>query len=287
MGQRAERNDEGDEVSGYTGLVEETPEQMTEWKSQQIWLPPCAGKEVEETLFDEPPKFMRVENQQRTNMCAAHAGTSCIEKLEYMLTGVMIQRSRNYVYAKAQHYCGLYGDQGVTLGSIIKALKINGAPPEEMYPFTGTFNPRIPKGCDEEAAKCRVTATIDVESGGYDAVRTVCGQNIGAVLFATSWPIGYSNGYIVERYIPFGRFGHARAWIVLSSRKDSLGRPYVWAVNSHSEDAQYMGYELWSPTAIQESIDEGRWGNTGVTSMTTPEPQEVDWKGELNPFRFK
>lgn len=271
-------------MSGFTGLIRETPEEMAEWKSQQIELPPCAGKEVEETLFDQPPKFMRVEQQRRTNMCAVNAGTSCIEKLEYMLTGVMTERSRNYVYAKAQKYCGLYGDQGVTLGSVIKALKNDGAPPEVMHPFTGVFNPRIPAGCDAEASKCRVTATIDVERGGYNSVRTVCGQNIGAVLFATSWPIGYSNGYIVERYQPLGRFGHARAWIVLSSRLDRLGRPYVWAVNSHGEESQYHGWELWSPDAIQENIDEDEWGNTGVTGLLVPEPQEVDWSGAMNPF---
>ena len=267
----------------FTGLVEETPQERATWRRDQIMLPPRAGKEVEETLFAEPPNFIRVEQQARTNMCAVNAGTSLAEKLCYMATGEMVELSRNYLYAKAQKYCGLYGDQGVTLGSVIRALK-DGVPPESLYPFNGVFNPRIPAGCDAEAAERKITSTIDVERGGYDSVRSVIGQNIGAVLFATSWPIVYQQGYIVGSYSPMGRGGHARAWLFLSSRLDHAGRPYVWAVNSHGLEAQHKGWELWSPDGVDQVLSRDEWGATGVTSMTTPEPQEVDWAGLLNPF---
>ena len=268
----------------FTGLVQETPEQRAAWKAEQIQLPPCAGQEVPETLFAEPPNFMRIENQQRTNMCAVNAGTSTAEKLGFMLTGEMVELSRNYLYAKAQKYCGLFGDRGVTLGSVIKALKQDGCPPEQLYPFNGTFNPQIPPGCDAEAAIRKATATIDVERGGYDAVRTVIGQNMGAVLFASYWPIQYAGGYVVEKYLPVGRGGHARTWLFLSTRKDDAGRPFVWAANSHSTAAQHKGWELWSPAAVAGVIQRDEWGATGLTDMTTPKPRKFNWTGVGNPF---
>lgn len=268
----------------FMGLVPETPEQRAERLSRQIPLPVCAGKEVAEKLWDEPPQWNRVEFQSRTNMCAAHAGTTVVEVCCFQKTGAMIQRSRNYLYARAQQICGLFGDQGVTLGSIIEALQKHGVPPEESMPFNGTVNVRIPAGCDDEAAKCKVTATIDVHTQRYNAVRTIIGQNMGAVLMATEWPMRYSNGYIVEHYSTAGSFGHARAWIALSSKLDRSQRPYVWCANSHGTDSQYHGYELWSPDAINEHLSGDQWGSTGVTGLSVIEPREVDWAGADNPF---
>jgi len=267
----------------FTGLVDETVAQIAERLSRQIPMPVCASK-VKEQLFADPPSFVRIENQQRTNMCAAHAGTSVIEVVGFQVTGEMVQRSRNYLYAKAQTYCGLYGDRGVTLGSIVKALETDGCPPEELYPFRGQFDSRIPPGADEAAKACRVTATVDVRSGGYQSVRTLIGQNMGTVLMASYWPIEYSSGYIVERYRPEGNGGHARALLSLASRLDANGRPYVWCANSHDVSAQFHGWELWSPTAVDELLDGDTWGATGITGLTVMQPQEVDWTGVLNPF---
>jgi hypothetical protein len=268
----------------FTGLVPETGSQRAARLSEQIGMPVCAGLEVPEKLWDEPPTWNRVENQQRTNMCASNAGTTAIEVVSFQATGQMVQRSRNFLYAKAQAYCGLYGDRGVTLGSIIQALKNDGDCPEELFPFNGVFDSRIPPGCEAAAKECRVTATIDVHRGGYAAVRTLIGQNMGAVLMATEWPIDYSAGYIVEHYRPMGNGGHARCWMALAGRKDTRGRPYVWCANSHSTMAQHGGYELWSPAAIDEHLQSDNWGSTGITALSEITPQNIDWTGVLNPF---
>lgn len=270
----------------FTGLLIESPADIAARMSKQIAMPVCAPTVmVAEKLWSDPPPFVRIENQQQTNMCAAHAGTSCIEVDWYQATGEMVQRSRNWLYAYAQQKCHLFGDQGVTLGSIIATLQQDGCPPEDLYPFKGYFSDQIPAGIRAEAEKCKVLQTIDVRSGGYNSVRTVIGQNLGAVLIATYWPIQYSQGYVVERYVPLDRFGHARAWLALSSRLDGQGRPYVWCANSHSTAAQFHGWELWSPQAIDEQLSRDTWGTTGITSMTTPAPREVDWTGADNPFR--
>lgn len=269
----------------FTGLVPEDAADRDARLARQIPMPVCAGQQVREQLFDQPPPFIRIENQKRTNMCAAHAGTSVVELVEFQVTGQMTQRSRNYLYAKAQTYCRLFGDQGVTLGSIIRALENDGCPPEELDPFNGVFNPKYSDAADKAAKECKVTATIDVRTGGYQSVRTLVGQNMGGVLMATYWPLAYAEGYVVERYRPQGNGGHARAYLALGARLDAQGRPYVWCANSHSEDAQFHGWELWSPTAVDEQLRNDPWGTTGVTGLTVIKPQEVDWTGVLNPFR--
>ena len=268
----------------FTGLVPETGAERADRLSQQIQLPPCAGKEVKETLFAEPPSWNRIESQVRTNMCAVHAGTTGIEVIDYQITGQVRQRSRNFLYAKAQTYCGIYGDRGVTLGSVIKAGRLDGCCLEDLHPFTGVFNPKIPAGCEDDAAKCKITATIDLHSGGYSTVRTLIGQNMGVGLMVTDWEIEYEQGYIVEHYRPLGNAGHARVWLFLAAKVDRQGRPYVWTANSHSKLAQHNGYELWSPTAIDEHLATDRWGSTGISGLSVIEPQEVDWAGVLNPF---
>lgn len=261
----------------FSGLLPETDEQKAEWQAELVGMPVCAGREVEEKLFAEPPDFVRVENQGQTNTCAANSGTSCLEKLAYLKTGQPIQLSRNYLYLRGQQECGIRGDSGCTLGGILKAMKRYGVCPEELWPFNQTYQTRVPQGCDEAASEYKALTTIDVETSGYNGFRTVLGQNIGAVEMACSWPLSLSQGYIVERYQPQGSGGHAIAALFLSDRKDDEGRPYVWVMNSHSEQAQRGGWLLWSPTALDELCERDSWGNFGVSDMQVPEPREFDW----------
>lgn len=264
----------------FTGLVAETSAERRIWRDQQIQLPPMAG-EVKEQLFDKPPSWLRLEDQSATNTCAAHGGSTCQEGIYYAKTGEVMQFSRNYIYARGQQQCGLFGrDVGCTLGGIVSALKKYGAPPESMWPFSGTYQTQIPRGCDEAAAANKVTHTIDIESLGYDGYRSVLGQNIGKVLMATSWPVRTWNGNVVERYQPLGRGGHAMAAMWLSTRRDNRGRPYVIVINSHAN----LPVMLWSPDALDELTRASEWGVTGLTDMSTPAPREVDWKGKDNPF---
>lgn len=275
----------GCEVSEvFTGLVAETKDERWVWRDRQIDLPPMAG-EVREQLFDSPPSWVRIEAQGQTNSCAAHAGTSCAERVAYAKSGTVEQLSRNYLYVRGQEKCGLFGrDVGCTLGGIISALTEFGVCPETLWPFTGTYQTQIPRGCDDQAKRYRATHTVDVESLGYEGFRTVIGQNIGAVLMATSWPLRLWDGYIVEQHQPTGRGGHALAGLFLSSRLDGNGRPYVWVANSHDVTSGKAGWLLWSPRAIDSLIQSSQWGCTGLTDMSTPAPREVDWRGTQNPF---
>ena len=276
-------------VGDFTGLIPEPPDVVEQRLSEQVGLSVSSSDiPFEEKLWDEPPPFMRIESQGSTNECAAHAGTSCAELVWFQATGELLQFSRNFLYAKAGVYDGSRVDNGRTLGSIIKAGKNDGFCKEELFPFRGVaeFNP--PAAAIADAKQRTITKTIDVHTGGYDAVRALLGGNMGSVLQATFWPIVYNQGYMVERYQPMGRGGHARAWLFLNSRKDSKGRPWVWCANSHGTAAQHNGWELWSPTAVQEALDNDPWGITGISAMSGElVPQDIDWSGVLNPFRMK
>jgi len=265
-------------VYAFTGLV---PEVGSTWRQGQLTLPVAAAERVEETLFAEPPSWMRIENQLQTNTCAANSGSSCMEKLAYMRTRNVVQLCRNYLYLRGQQKCGLAGrDQGCTLGGIIRAMRECGCCEESLWPFVGSYQTNVPAGCDEAAQQYKVIQTLDVEQHGYNGYRDVIGQNIGSVLMATSWPVRLWDGYIVEEYQPQGSGGHAIAALFLSNKKDATGRPYVWVANSHSVNAQRGGWMLWSPKALDSLVQRDSWGITGVTDMSTPKPRAFDWSKE-------
>jgi hypothetical protein len=266
-------------MADFMGLIQESPAELADRLSQQIAMPACAAV-VTEKLWDKPPAAFVNSDQQSTNMCAVNAGTSAMEVVGYQINGKMIQRSRNWLYRESQKRCGIYGDRGVTLGSVIQAGREVGVCREDIYPFRGYFDINAPAGCSEDAATFKITATIDVHSGGYNSVRTVIGQNLGCVLMATYWPIIHANNYLVEQYRPQGNAGHARAYLFLSSKLDSKGRPWVWTANSHAD----LPWELWSPDAIDQQLEDDPWGTTGITGLSVIEPREVDWAGLDNPF---
>ncbi len=268
----------------FTGLVAETRDERFTWRDQQVKLPPMSAANVREKLFDTPPSWLRIESQKSTNSCAAHAGTTCAEGIFFAKSGQVEQLCRNYLYIRGQEKCGMRGDVGCTLGGIIAALRDYGVCPESLWPFTGTYQTNIPRGCDDQAKRCRVTHTLDVESMGYEGFRLAIGQNIGTVLMATSWPLRLWDGYIVEQHQPQGRGGHALAGMFLSSRLDGNGRPYVWVANSHDVTSGKAGWLLWSPRAIDSLIETSQWGCTGITDMSTPAARNVDWTGTQNPF---
>jgi len=263
----------------FTGLVPETAEQRASRKSREITLPPMAG-EVKEKLYDIPLPFVKSEDQRQTNSCSGHGGSTAGEAVSFLETGQLIQLSRWGLYVLAQKKCGLFGsDCGATLSGVEEAMR-EGIPEEESWKFPGWYDTAVPPGAMESAKKRKVVHTIDLESGGYDSVRTVIGQNIGACVFACSWPLVVTGGNRIERYQPQGRGGHCMAWVALSKITDSKGRPYIIGPNSHAN----LPYLIWSPDAVQAVLDHEQWGSFGITMMQVPKPREVDWAGADNPF---
>ncbi len=264
----------------FTGLIPEHPDAVAERLSHDIDLPVQAGEiVVPEKLHDEPPDIVNREMQWETNRCASFSTTTNGEVVWWQATGEMLQFSPDWNYLRSGIIAGMRGDVGRPLSSVIASGKQDGFCLESVFPSGAhSVNTNAPSGAASDAAQRKITHTIDIRSGGYDAVRTLIGQNMGTCEIATYWPIQYaSDGFTVEHYTPLGRGGHARAFLFLSSRKDSQGRPYVWCANSHGITAQHRDYELWSPAAIDELLSNDPWGCQGISAMSTPAPHEVDW----------
>lgn len=267
----------------FTGLAPESVESRADWQSHLIELPPFSAEDqVEERYFNIPLPFVHNEDQMRTNSCSGHGGSTSAEVAISGDGALPVQLSRWGLYILGQKRCGLFGrDVGATLRGVFDALRLDGVPEESAWPFPGRYDTRIPAGALENAAQRKMTHFLNVERGGYDACRTVIGQNIGAVVFACRWPLTISQGNRIETYRPTGRGGHCMSWAALSTIKDARGRPYLIGPNSHLG----LPYLLWAPAAVQAVLDQDEWGSFGITRMTDPQPREVDYVGENNPFR--
>lgn len=263
----------------FTGIVQEI---RPAWRKGVIQLPPTAADDlVEETRYANPPSFIHNEDQRQTNSCSGHGGSTACEAV--LRDG--IQLSRWGLYILAQKRCQLLGkDVGATLTGVHDALKMDGIPEESIWPFTGSYDARIPAGAMENAALRKMTHSIDVETGGYDSVRLVIGQNIGGVVMACRFPLATTTSGIgykdVTTYSPQGNGGHCMSFVAMSARLDGTGRPWIWCSNSHNGNE----WLHWSPKAVDDCVRRREWGSFGITMMTNPKPRKPEWSGRDNPF---
>lgn len=262
-------------MSDFTGLLQESPAQKNAWKSSLSPMPVCApGDLVDEVLWEEFPGHLRIRQQLQTNSCEGHASTHAAIQAAYCQSGQVYDLSPWFSYLMAQKMGGNFGrDNGAYLGAGCKAAQEIGYAPEKLVPNKGYYYTQIPAEAMAEASKVKALHTVDIESGGYDALRLLLGQQMGAGVFAVNWPIGKDGDGNVSQYRPLGGGGHAMAWIALSTKKDSHGRPWVWCANSHPSFTTY----LMSPTAVQQIVDEDSWGCWGVSTMSVMKPV-VDWR---------
>lgn len=262
-------------MSDFTGLLPESLAQKNAWKSSLSPMPVCApGDLVDEVLWDKFPEHLKIKQQGMTNSCCGHGTAHAAMQAAYCQSGVEYDLSPWWCYIEAQRYGGNLGsDSGAYLGGACKAVQEIGIAPAKLAPNTGRYYTKFPPEAGTEAAKIKVLHTVDLESGGYDALRLLLGQQMGAGIYAVSWPIAKDNDGNVEQYRPLGRGGHCMAWVALSTEKDSQGRPWVWCANSHPSFTRY----LMSPTAVQQIVDEDSWGCWGVSTMSVMKPV-VDWR---------
>lgn len=258
-------------MAEFTGLLPDSPEQREERLRSAVSMPQVCYSQDGETRLPRIPSWMRRDDQGRRNSCAAHAGTNVLEKLVYMQTGHSTQLSRQFLYIEGQRAGGMrVADAGCTLYGITKASRETGVCTEDTVPY-GAWVTTFPRNAYEEAAKWRLTNTVNLQ-GGYSAWRAMLGNNVGGVLMASRWPIEIRNGY-ASRYRPSGGGGHAYAGLFLADTSDANGRPDVLCLNSHSGNFEFKA----SATFVDELMGNDVFGIVGYTDMTTPAPRHFDW----------
>lgn len=256
-----------------TGLIPDTAAQRAVRFAAGITLPNVCMSTEGEARFAVPPSWMRIEDQGQRNSCAGNAGSSVLEKLNYMLTGSTRQLSRQFIYAEGQKKCGIRGDSGCALFGIIDAAEQIGCCGEDVEPY-GQYRTQFKPEAYEDAKKLRIKTKINPR--GYEDWRAILGQNIGGLLIGMNWPISLSNGY-ASRYRPLENKGHALAALFLADTEDSQGRPDVWIANSHSENFGQAGWMKVSATFVEELQRQDPFGNQGVTDLEVVRPRPISW----------
>jgi len=88
---------------------------------------------VDQSKFCTP-----IENQGNIGSCTANAGAGLYEYMEMRATGKFLDASRLFLYKATRLLMGQegIGDSGAYIRTTLKAIRMFGLPPEELYPYT-------------------------------------------------------------------------------------------------------------------------------------------------------
>lgn len=232
----------------------------------------------------DPREIIKTENQSNQGACAGHSLSSVGEWCYAIATGgERIQLSRAMMYYEAQREDSIRGDNGSTIAGGVKVAKSVGMCREELWPYPSRYDNRRPADYSavlKDAANYKIGTSINIKS--YDAYRTFLGAGLGGIHQGIAWGSGM-DGKVIERYSPGGG-GHSICALCLSERVDSKGRPYAWILNSWSESFGVKGWMEWSPTAIEQMLQNRNTVFIGLSDMPNIKPRSFDindWKSTL------
>ena len=234
----------------------------------------------------DPRPFLRVENQGSVGACQGHSLSSSLEWCYRIATGgESIQLSRAMAYYESQRIDKITGDRGSTIAGGIKLGMNTGICVEELWKYTGRYNPARPVHYDDvlmDASKYKLGRAVNLRS--YTAVRSFLGSGQGAVHLGILWS-NRLNTAVLESYSDRGASGgHAISLYALSEREDSDGNPYVWMMNSWSSNWGNKGWAEWSPAAVGAMIESSYSHFVGVSDMPHVSPRKFtveDWMKRL------
>ena len=237
-----------------------------------------------EVKFD-PRKVIKLENQKSLGSCAGHSGSTTLEWIRTIATGVIgHQLSRGGFYFETQRRDGINGDKGSTIENGYKLAKEWGCCDESLWPYPSRYDNRRPDNWDAvciNARKNKISTGLRVTS--YESGRVFLGSGQGGIHLGIGWNSSVDRG-LVERYSNSGGGGHALAALCLSDRLDDKGRPFWWIANSWSERWGQDGWAEWSPTAVSGMLQSRRTVMIAMSDMPAVKPRTFDvsdWKNAL------
>jgi len=227
-----------------------------------------------EVRFD-PRKVLKVENQGQVGACQGHSISSCCEWSYIIATGdTTLQLSRAYGYYESQRIDNIRGDNGSTIQAGIKLATNVGIPREDLWKYTGRYDPKRPSNWNEilkDAEKYKIGSTYKLTT--YDGIRTFLGSGQGGVNLGITWNSSVDKN-IVTSFNGNGGGGHAISLYSLSERIDSDNRPYVFMMNSWGSSWQGDGWAEWSPDALTQMLRSRNSVFVGVSDMPNVKPRE-------------
>lgn len=184
-----------------------------------------------------PLGVMSKQEQSQTNTCAAHSGTSGLECHHWARTGMMVQRSRLWLYCAAKisrpqdsGRSPRFVDDGVSIPSVVDVLRKQGCPLEVRYhwnpnqsqwPSVSQFRTTLEDASlNADAALCKLPDVTEISPDFDVAVARVL-KGRDPLYWGTGW--GFPNGPA----------GHAT--LAIWARWDGRRRDWVLIVwNSHA-----------------------------------------------------
>jgi hypothetical protein len=222
----------------------------------------------------DPREVLRCEKQGSQGSCRGHSGSTGSEWIRILATHeVDVQLSRAMMYYETQRIDRLSGDVGSTIMGGVKLLAEVGLCEEKLWPYPPRYNNARPANYQavlENAAIHKVKTSRRITS--YDGIRAFLGSGQGYVDCGIPWSSRYA-APVVEQWVG-GNGGHAIGLFVLSERKDSQGRPYVWMFNSHGEASGVVGWSEWAPAMVEQAMRQQMSVFVGLSDMPNVTPRE-------------
>jgi C1A family cysteine protease len=198
----------------------------------------------------DPRSVLRVENQGSVGSCQGHSISSVCEWCYIIGTqDENLQLSRAYGYYETQRLDQISGDRGSTIEGGIRLATEYGICREELWKYSGRYEPNRPKPIEElraDAAQYKIGKSYKLTS--YDGIRTFLGSGQGGVHLGITWNSSV-DGAVINNYSGAQGGGHAIGLYGLSDRKDSQDRPYCWMMNSWGSGWGNAGWSEWSPAS--------------------------------------
>lgn len=219
--------------------------------------------------------WLRIEDQNPLQSCYGHAGSSCLEVLNYISTGgEVVQISRMYVYVMGQRVDGIRGDQGAQITGGITSLKRDGGCAEDLMPYTGRYFDTVPSAAIQDGKKHllkNVTKMTDIEQ--MDAyLRTGTGVILMGITCDDSVYQCRADGVIDK---PWGEDhgGHALCLIAIDEDGNYEG-PGSWGVKYANK-----GWTTWTRKRMTGVLRDPNQEVFGVSDFQYGPTREVSYEG--------
>lgn len=130
--------------------------------------------------------FLQVEDQARQGSCQGQSLAECVEFCYTLITGRVLQFSRQYAYIRSQMFDGIRTDSGSTLSGGTKAAS-EGTCTEATGPYARSYPgwSWVTQTMRDEAAEYKLASHTTIRQ--EEDVRSYIGSGLGIVQIGISW----------------------------------------------------------------------------------------------------
>ena len=222
--------------------------------------------------------WLKAISQGQLGSCQGQAISRAVQVLYFIATGKVLEFSALWAYLRTQQEDGLLGsDQGSTISGGVKVAQMIGmllaqvVPYVAKYPSGDRLQQILSPEHDSEASEFRVRSGVPIASYD-DALQWLSGG--GVISIGTVWPFRIGPGWIVDRWEPQGRGGHAH---LIAEITNGL----LTDLNSHGIQFGDEGRFYWSRSAFESMLLHPASVVLGLSDMAKPAPRKLDFNVEV------